>query len=936
LDQNNFTIPRLTLRGAFRHNEAQSPRFRQRAEKSRLALQGAGRAKEGLDEDQREGMSGEPIDDIEAWSKKLSPWRRDCLRRLAISDELTEDDLGELLAIIKAAAGFSLATLPPAAVPFTKAHFGGGKHQPVVLKGIANVQGVNRLVPAAQLTFCPAGLTVVYGRNGSGKSGFVRILRTACRTQIEKAGQLKVLADVYGDGLRPQAADIIIDTGAGDTRVKWTPGMSAPAELMQVAVFDSASAQLYVDGGNQIRFLPFGLALPHRLNSVCLTLKERLETERATAVGNKISLTAISFPTIRSTKAQAFDGGLTRTTTDADIDKAAAFGEADQTRLDEVIQILAAGAATAADVSALATWTDTIAKECETAVGALDDKGLEGLTVLRASSVAAREAARVAAGALFTDEPLSGVGSESWRALWEAARDYSVKEAYVGLEHPVVAVEAGDPACVLCQQPLLPDAQARMVRFQKYMDDTLDVAASKAEKAVADAAVSLPDLKLLRATDFGDRIEQIRNRDKALADALSAFQTAIVARREDAVARLAGTASKPVPVLVSPVEQARSLATKLHEECAALAKANDTEERAKLVAEQAELEDRKILAANKAKLTTRRDLRVLDAAYAAALAEVQTKGITQRANELLDAHLTTAVVERFDAERENFDITHLKVGLSRKSGQTKAEFEVDPQTKLTKVTSEILSEGEQRALALAGFLTEVALTDGSGPIIVDDPVSSLDRDRCAKVAHRLAEEATSRQVVVFTHDIIFFNELCQAADAVGVEPVTIALFSDKKVAGRIDPVGIGWKGVPVKKRLARIKDSFAPLPKIFSTSPAEYEMQIKHLYGRLRDTYERVVEETIFCDIVRRGSDVVQTQKLRMVHLSHALAIRFHEGMTKANTHSHDNPAADTVAVPPPDEFLADLAFLEALIVDLKAESQAAEAARPQMKVKVA
>ncbi len=703
-----------------------------------------------------------------------------------------------------------------------------------------------------------------------------------------------------------------------------------------MAVFDSASAQLYVDGGNQIRFLPFGLALPHRLNTVCLTLKERLDGERATAVGNKISLTSIAFPTARSTKAQAFDAGLSKKTSDTDIDKAAAFGERDQARLDEVVRILAAGAATAADVSALAAWTESLAKECESAMTAFDDKALEVLGELRRGSVSTREAAQLAAGALFTHEPLSGVGSDSWRALWEAARDYSVAEAYVGFDYPVVAAEMGDPACVLCQQPLLLDAQARMLRFQKHMDDTLDVAATKAEKAVADASTTLPELKLLCSSDFADRIEQIRNRDASLADTLADFQTATVTRREDAAARLAGTPSKPVAAMLSPVERVKALATKLQDECAELARANNDKERATLLAEKAELEDQKIVAANKSQLVIRRDLRVLDAAYAAALAEVQTRGITQRANELLDAHLTTEVVNRFDVERENFDITHLKVGLSRKSGQTKAEYEVDPRTKLTKVTSEILSEGEQRALALAGFLTEVALTDGSGPIIVDDPVSSLDRDRCAKVADRLAEEASSRQIVVFTHDIIFFNEICQAADAIGIDPVTIALFSDNKVAGRIDPVGIGWKGAPVKKRLGRIKDAFAPLPKIYATSPADYEMQVKNLYGRLRDAYERVVEEVIFCDIVRRGSDVVQTQKLRQVHLSHALAIRFHEGMTKTNIHSHDNPAADSVAVPPPDEFLADVAFLELLIADLASEKQATEAARPQMKVKAA
>ena len=56
--------------------------------------------------------------------------------------------------------------------------------------------------------------------------------------------------------------------------------------------------------------------------------------------------------------------------------------------------------------------------------------------------------------------------------------------------------------------------------------------------------------------------------------------------------------------------------------------------------------------------------------------------------------------------------------------------------------------------------------------------------------------------------------------------------------------------------------------------------------------------------------------------------------MTRANTHSHDNPAADTVPVPTPAEFMEHIAELETLISDLKAESQAAEAARPQMKPK--
>ena len=56
--------------------------------------------------------------------------------------------------------------------------------------------------------------------------------------------------------------------------------------------------------------------------------------------------------------------------------------------------------------------------------------------------------------------------------------------------------------------------------------------------------------------------------------------------------------------------------------------------------------------------------------------------------------------------------------------------------------------------------------------------------------------------------------------------------------------------------------------------------------------------------------------------------------MSRANTYSHDNPDADTVAVPSPDEFAKAIAELELLITHLKADSDAAEAARPQMKPK--
>jgi ABC-type histidine transport system ATPase subunit len=78
--------------------------------------------------------------------------------------------------------------------------------------------------------------------------------------------------------------------------------------------------------------------------------------------------------------------------------------------------------------------------------------------------------------------------------------------------------------------------------------------------------------------------------------------------------------------------------------------------------------------------------------------------------------------------------------------------------------SDILSEGEQKAIALAEFLTELRLEDCNAPVIFDDPVTSLDHHIIDQIARRLIELSKERQVVIFTHSIIFFNSIKQKSE----------------------------------------------------------------------------------------------------------------------------------------------------------------------------
>src|SRR3546814_17098979 len=88
----------------------------------------------------------------------------------------------------------------------------------------------------------------------------------------------------------------------------------------------------------------------------------------------------------------------------------------------------------------------------------------------------------------------------------------------------------------------------------------------------------------------------------------------------------------------------------------------------------------------------------------------------------------------------------------------------------------VLSEGEQSCVALAAFLTELATAQHKSALVFDDPVTSLDHRWREKVADRLVEESATRQIIVFTHDMVFVNDLHDKAvrEAVPMKLVSLS------------------------------------------------------------------------------------------------------------------------------------------------------------------
>lgn len=144
----------------------------------------------------------------------------------------------------------------------------------------------------------------------------------------------------------------------------------------------------------------------------------------------------------------------------------------------------------------------------------------------------------------------------------------------------------------------------------------------------------------------------------------------------------------------------------------------------------------------------------------------------------------------------------------------------------------------------------------------DDPVSSLDYKWREGVARRLVQEASTRQVIVFTHDIVFLLLLKQLAEKEGVKQLDQHVRQLSNGAG-VSAEELPWVAMPVKKKIGYLKNEWQSAEKLFRNgNQAAYEKEATYLYGLLREGWERALEEVLLGGIVERFRPSVQTQHI--------------------------------------------------------------------------
>ena len=320
-----------------------------------------------------------------------------------------------------------------------------------------------------------------------------------------------------------------------------------------------------------------------------------------------------------------------------------------------------------------------------------------------------------------------------------------------------------------------------------------------------------------------------------------------------------------------------------------------------------ELEDRKKFASDLEIFVSRRNslefLAKIKTCTAACAGSTVTTFITKTRRKLLTPTLETA----FRDEIKEFRLQHLPLNLSDRGevGKSKVQIGLDVKQKIQR-NSEILSEGENRALALAGFLAEAKELGSRHGVIIDDPVSSLDHTRMEAVAERLVKEAKAgRQVIVFTHNLFFHHALKGAAQSqkVKVREEWIAKHVDGRF-GIIDDGQRPWASMKVKARIAHVAELLQNKKKTYSEADEAIRPFVTEVYTKMRETWEQSIEEVLFAGVIGRFRPNVATMRLRSARVEQADYEAVYAGMGRCSKFSgHDQSAG----VPPDLPLFSDL-----------------------------
>lgn len=776
----------------------------------------------------------EIIDFLWDWAVNSGDWAKLLVERVVNSENnLSSNDremvFNYFLQSINLYSGLqSLSVSKPSYTPTSKV---------IELNSISDITGVNRLAKNQTLTFSK-NITVIYGENGTGKTGYSRILKDL---GFSYDTNNKIFSNIYGSKEVKSAVINYKSNNDEQPPFIWD-GINRNFELQNISVFNNSCVQISLSD-RELIVSPIGF---HLFNIISSELNELSKL-----LASKIALHPTTFLWTgilnENTPQHNFIKNLSSKSSLQILIELATFNSTHEGELKKnetelsklnsaLIQVEILGHTNA--VQEIQTLIDRI-ESTKTILNIdswlkLKDFNKEIAVLQSKTAIGIKEIAET--------NGIEFYATKEFQTFINAADEYIKimnKPEYPDLED----------TCIYCKQPLKEKAHDLLLNYRVLLNDKTQESLGELKKqkfALLEKIKKIDAKFKFHQSAFGLDEEQKPIQPTEISDYISKIEDLITMILSDCVTESTAFNFDYEKYLEFLSDKKSEIEKLIIHQKGVIEDIGKRETSLKAII--FELKDRKLLST---KLSVVQDLisnyKIISVLNSKSNS-FSTNSISRKTTEAREQLVEQSFNELFLAELKHLRKSEIRIQLN--FGTEKTKSRISHRLNNTYSLSEILSEGEQKAISLAEFLTELQLDNIKAPVIFDDPVNSLDHRIIDEVGKRLIQLSKQRQVIIFTHSVLLLNSLIQQSelDTNKQENVSFIFHKVKNnfgVTGILDEVEEINSYSYYTKKLQVVIDS--------KPEPDNDEAKLAaEGYGHLRSAIEITVEDDLLKKTIKR------------------------------------------------------------------------------------
>lgn len=688
-----------------------------------------------------------------------------------------------------------------------------------------HISGVNALAANQTIRF-GKDINIIYGLNGTGKSSYFRAINSIIGTDHSAT----IRGNIYLDKVDNPQAKLLYKVNGNKEEYLWENTGNSPSELSTVRVFDTSytAGLLKKRSSDELLAKPFRLSVFSELISLIEELSQLAE--------EKVNAEEEALPTIDITKfseeiRQIFNQEQLSEDDIKKVKERAIYDDASAKRVDEIQnEIKQLQQINIDDKIKLETEHKDKVSVLQNQIIELYEsiKGYEEKVSQAIGLLKQRKAESEDSRLKFENlRSIPGIESDSWKRFVTAGKEYS---------------EENDlDVCPYCHRPYDTKALELVAAYSAFLADENETNYRSQLDAVKSLRYQVDHIRILTEQEYQLEFlsKSCQNEAALFIQRASIIKNKLLKGIDDS--EFQTDSLQPIDTLLDRLKDYISTA----EECIKGLNTDAGEKTKKIKKLSDELE---ILLEKKSVFDQYQVIEhVIDGKNnifrkRKLLSGISTNKLSNLSRRAHDELLTKRLESLFGEILRSLNIKDVSIQL--KSQNNKGVQQTELMIKGIKTVDDILSEGEQKATALALFLAEIIMSENHSTLVFDDPVNSMDHRMMGSFAEKLLQ--LDNQIIIFTHNRMFLESFGESLNGHFCKTYDSDCSKNKGrhiLLYETLSEGKNSKGVISRKQIEKAENMINQVEVLLKESPFTKKQEA---CAKLRFAVELLVDEVVF------------------------------------------------------------------------------------------